>query len=159
MMSKYDASVPRRRYWSTEIESSHLCPECRSPLEQDYQTYLIFVKQGRKADPYLTADEGGWFCPNCPVVVLDHDEFVNTALIASGTKTEEFAVVGVVNWEAIPEEKKHLPLGDDDNPIPLVEFLDIKEHRQESRKRHAITRKKRRRSKRHSRRKKKKKRK
>ena len=158
MMSKYDASVPRRRYWSIEIESSHLCPECRSPLEQDHQTYLMFVKRVMEADPYLTSNNGGWFCPNCPVVVLDHDEFIDAVLAASGTKARRFVVVGVVDWKAIPEEKKHLPLGDDDNPIPIVEFLDIIEQREESLKEPTITRKKRRRSKRHSRPKKKKRR-
>jgi hypothetical protein len=35
----------------------------------------------------------------------------------------EFAVMGVIDLAAVPPEKAHLPLGDDDNPIPLVEFI------------------------------------
>jgi hypothetical protein len=32
-------------------------------------------------------------------------------------------VLGFVNMDAVPEDKRHLPLGEDDNPIPIVEFL------------------------------------
>jgi len=31
--------------------------------------------------------------------------------------------MGIVDLDSIPEEKKHLQLGIDENPIPLVEFL------------------------------------
>ncbi|MGH9751790.1 MAG: hypothetical protein ACREA2_03320, partial [Blastocatellia bacterium] len=37
--------------------------------------------------------------------------------------TVQYVVAGIVNMDAIPEDKRHLPTGDDDNPIPLVEFL------------------------------------
>ena len=156
-MKKYDISFPKRRYWNTEIESPHLCPECQTPLVKDFQMYLLVVKQGKEVEPYLTGNEGGWFCPNCPVVVLDHGEFVNALFAVRGMKAKEFTVAGIVNSEAIPEEKKHLPLGDDDNPIPLVEFLNIETHRQENPKRRAITRKQRRQLKHHRKHKRKKK--
>jgi hypothetical protein len=29
---------------------------------------------------------------------------------------------GIVDLEAVPEDKRHLPLGDEDNPMPLIEF-------------------------------------
>jgi hypothetical protein len=35
----------------------------------------------------------------------------------------QFAVLGIMNMDAIPEDKRHLPVGSDDTPIPLVEFL------------------------------------
>jgi hypothetical protein len=37
----------------------------------------------------------------------------------------EFAVMGVIDLDAVPPEKAHLPLGDDDNPIPLVHFSKV----------------------------------
>jgi len=38
---------------------------------------------------------------------------------------EEYAILGLVDLDAIPEEKEYLPLGSDENPIPLVEFTNI----------------------------------
>jgi hypothetical protein len=35
----------------------------------------------------------------------------------------QYVVLGAVNLAAVPEDKRHLPIGGDDNPIPLVEFL------------------------------------
>jgi hypothetical protein len=78
------------------------------------------------------------------VVVLNYGEFVEAVVAVSGVKAQEFTVTGIVNSDAIPDEKKHLPLGDDDNPIPLVEFLNITHHQQQTPKRRPITRKQRR---------------
>jgi len=41
----------------------------------------------------------------------------------------EFALLGIVDLDAIPEDKRDLPLGDDDNPIPLVEFTSISQEK------------------------------
>ncbi len=38
---------------------------------------------------------------------------------------EEFVVMGIVDLDAVPEEKRDLPLGEEDNPIPLVEFTNV----------------------------------
>ena len=37
----------------------------------------------------------------------------------------KFVLAGIVNVDAIPEEKQDLPLGGDDDPIPLVEFTKV----------------------------------
>jgi hypothetical protein len=34
----------------------------------------------------------------------------------------EFCVEGIVDLDAIPEHKRHLPIGGAENPIPLIEF-------------------------------------
>ena len=34
----------------------------------------------------------------------------------------EFFVEGIVDLEAIPEDKRHLPIGGADNPMPLIKF-------------------------------------
>jgi hypothetical protein len=68
-MKTYDIAIPRRRYWDTEITSPHCCPECQTPLVQDFQMYLMVVKRGKDMEPYLTGmKEGGfvqvalWLC-------------------------------------------------------------------------------------------------
>lgn len=143
-MKKYDASIPRWRYWDTEIGSSQTCPKCKSPLEKEYHTYLMLIKEGNEVTPLMTGNDGGRFCPNCPVVVLDHDVFSEGAVATGAAKRAEFMVVGIVDLEAIPEDKRDIPLGDDENPIPLVEFLNTQKGGKEPPKRHSITRKRRR---------------
>ncbi|MBI4769278.1 MAG: hypothetical protein HY784_02415 [Chloroflexi bacterium] len=66
----------------------------------------------------------GWFCDNCPAIVINMAK-VSKMLehrLSHWEVGNEFAVLGIVNLDAIPEDKRDLPLGDDDNPIPLVEF-------------------------------------
>ena len=124
---KFDASISRWRYWSHEISSPKKCPKCSITLEEEFHTYMLLVKEGSEVASFMAGNDGGWFCPNCPVVVLDHDKFANMAMIGGETQSGLFMVAGIVNLEAIPEDKRHLPIGDEDNPIPLVEFLNDKE--------------------------------
>ena len=51
--------------------------------------------------------------------------FWGTANRAGKLALNEFAVLGVVDLEAMPPGKEDIPLGDDDNPIPLVQFTNI----------------------------------
>ena len=34
----------------------------------------------------------------------------------------EFCVEGIVDLDAVPEHKRHLPIGDENNPLTLIEF-------------------------------------
>ena len=97
--------------------------------------------------PYIISNDGGGFCPNCPIVVLDYENFLEGILAAGASQGTAFTVVGIVDWETIPEDKRDEPIGEEDNPIPLVEFLNVEKERRGSPKRHSTTRKKRRQSK------------
>ena len=116
----------------------------------------MVVKKGREMTPFLSGNDGGHFCSKCPVVVLEHDVFADGIMAAGESKAKQFTVAGIVNLEAIPADKKHLPVGADDNPIPLVEFLNTKTGSTKPPKPHGITRKKRRQLKHHLQQKKKK---
>ena len=142
---KFDASVPRWMYWSNRISPPDKCPKCNTSLEAEYHTYLFFTKEGGNVVPFMVGNDGGKFCSQCPVVVLDNEVFAETALSGGASGNSIFTVAGIVDLNAIPEEKRHIPIGDDDNPLPLVEFLNNKKNR--STKRHSISRKKRQRSK------------
>lgn len=74
----------------------------------------------------MTSNDGGHFCPRCPVVVLDQSKFSDFASIGMGSEIRDskFAVLGLVDLDAIPDGKKNIPLGDEGNPIFLVEFLN-----------------------------------
>ena len=111
-------------YWSTDLKNSKICPKCNSLLENEYQSYLLFVKTKKDVEPFIVGSEGGYFCPNCPIVVLDKDNFGEMASVAQDAQSFKFTVAGIVDFDAIPEDKKSKPLGDDDNPIPLVSFMN-----------------------------------
>jgi hypothetical protein len=128
-MKKFDAAVPRRMFWSDKLVNKKKCPLCHSTLEKEYHQYLMAIRAGKETTSLATGNDCGAFCPECPVVVLDRKCFEH--VIEETAKRPDwgisgavqYVVLGVVNPYAIPEDKRHLPLGGDDNPIPLVEFL------------------------------------
>jgi|SRR5262245_22720241 len=128
-MGEIDVSIRRRMFWSDKLVNRKKCPLCHSPLTTEYQTYIMATWSGEEPTPFITGSNDGAFCPECPVVVLDRKGFERSI----GTIAQEqdwaisgslrFAVLGIVDMDAVPEDKKHLPLGGDDNPLPIVEFL------------------------------------
>jgi len=128
-MKEIDVSVPRRMFWSDKLVNKRKCPLCHSMLENKYQTYVMVAQSGEEATPFITGNDNGAFCPECPVVVLDRKSFERAVEELAErpdsriSGSVQFGVLGIVDMDAIPEEKKHLPLGGDDNPISIVEFL------------------------------------
>jgi hypothetical protein len=67
---------------------------------------------------------GSHFCEHCPVVVFDSDKIEQGARQGiRGDKNLRYVIEGIVNFNAIPEEKRHLEVGIEGNPVPLVNFL------------------------------------
>ena len=76
-------------------------------------------------DMFMISADFGWYCEDCLTVVI-HPAKVGEMLSfrrPDWDTGEEFSVLGLVDLSAVPEDKSHLPLGDEDNPIPLVEFI------------------------------------
>jgi hypothetical protein len=90
---------------------------------------MMAILTGKETTSLSTGNDYGAFCPECPVVVLDRKRFEHIIEETAERPDSgisgavQYVVLGIVNPDAIPEDKRHLPLGDDDNPIPLVEFL------------------------------------
>ena len=124
-MNQFDASIPRRMYWNYDLKASNVCPECGTPLEKEHHSYVMLLKEAHEVIPFLVGNDGGRFCPKCPVVVLDPDVFSQSAAVGA-PQSDSLMVAGIVNMEAIPANKQPIPLGEEDNPIPLVEFLPAK---------------------------------
>ena len=102
------------------------CPRCGQPSQQSYQSYVIGTRRGGQiTDSFLMGRDFGWFCPRCPTVVIDPTQVkrqLKHPLPHWDTGTD-FAVLGLANLDAVPPEKADPPLGNEDNPIPLVRFL------------------------------------
>ena len=123
-----DITIPRECIYEQFEERPGPCPRCGGPLQSHYATYLVATQRGKEdTDSFFIGGDMGWFCARCPTVVINPEE-ISEYLVHSlphwdvGT---EFAVLGMVDLDAVPEEKGHVPLGDDDNPIPLVRFINI----------------------------------
>jgi hypothetical protein len=86
---------------------------------------MMAVLEDGEVQPFVVGADYGYFCKKCSVVVLDHRGFTQLAGLSSGQDNVPFSVLGLVDLDAIPEEKSHIPLGEDNNPIPLVEFTNL----------------------------------
>ena len=129
-MNKFNASIPRRMFWSDKLVNRKKCPLCHSPLENEYHTYGVAIVSGREATTFITGNDAGSFCPECPVVVLDRKIFEQVMEDIVEERPDwgmsgdlRYIVMGLVDTDAVPEDKRHLPPGDEDNPISVVEFL------------------------------------
>ncbi len=120
---KIDLSIRRRRYYSIECETM-LCPECNSELIDEGCTILLEVKSNTDEGEFMTNLNGSHFCANCPVVVFDKEKVEQAARLGiKGEKNIQYLIAGIVDLNSIPKEKKHLEIGTDENPVPLIEFL------------------------------------
>jgi len=120
-----DLTSPRICYYRAFEDTPDPCPRCGATLVQQRASYLIATRsKGKDADSFISGSDAGWFCPQCPTVVINTD--VIDKLLSHGLRRwnigREFVVLGLVDLDAVPPEKGHLPLGEDDNPIPLIPF-------------------------------------
>ncbi|MGC9394642.1 MAG: hypothetical protein ACP5J4_07275 [Anaerolineae bacterium] len=123
-----DFSVPRELIpWQGEGDPGP-CPKCGAPLKQHNATYMVLTRHGDKlADSFMTGSDKGWFCTQCPALLLNTQEVAEP--LAFGLRDwdigDQYAVVGIVDLNAVPPEKHHLPIGAPGNPVPLVEFSNV----------------------------------
>lgn len=103
------------------------CPECGSPLEEDTCTILIEAKSDTDDANFLSNLSGAHFCGTCPIVVFTSIEIEKAVMLGlREDRNLEYAVLGIVDLNAIPYEKREDEIGTDDNPVPLVQFLPNK---------------------------------
>jgi len=72
----------------------------------------------------MTSLSGSHFCIKCPVVVFDSAKIERAATVGiRGIKNLKYTVSGIIDLDSIPDNKKHIEIGCDENPVPLVPFL------------------------------------
>jgi hypothetical protein len=115
------------------------CPKCGGALEKSNQAYMVITRTGnRLEDSFLISGDFGWYCQSCPAVMLNQPEL---SKMMGRSKPSwkvggEFSVVGVLNLDTIPENKRHLPLGAPGVPTPLVKFSNLENDGPTTRHRH-----------------------
>jgi hypothetical protein len=115
------------------------CPKCGGTLENTYQSYMVLTRTGdRMEDSFMIGGDFGWFCQSCPIVVLNKTELDKMMRFSKpGWKVgQEFTVAGILDLEAVPANKRHLPIGAPGNPVPLVKFRASNSEAPTSRQRH-----------------------
>jgi len=121
--NKFDLSIPRRRYYSEDCGLS-FCPECGLPLIEDKCTVIIAAKSDTDEGEFISNLTGSHFCNSCPVIVFDSEKIEQAARLGiRGDSNLRYLIGGIVDFNAIPQEKQHLEIGIEGNPVPLVNFL------------------------------------
>jgi hypothetical protein len=119
-----DIKTPRECIYQKFESEPGPCPRCGAPLHQSAQTYLVATRRGNRiADSFVIGSDFGWFCANCPTVVINSgrvDEMLQFSL-PHWDVGREFAVVGVLDLDVIPPEQEDVPL-DEVDPLPLIMF-------------------------------------
>lgn len=122
-LNKVDLSIPRRRYYNDAC-SLTICPECGSDLIEEKCTILLCAKSDSDEGEFMTNLSGSHFCNKCPVVVFDKDKVEQAATLGiRGDKNLRYIIGGIIDLDSIPDNKRHLEIGCDENPVPLVRFL------------------------------------
>lgn len=117
--------IPRKMFWSADVGGTSTCPECGASLEKESQVFLVLHEKPGIATEQFISTNDGYFCPVCPTVVLDRESIASPFQVLVGPHPGEITVRGIVDLEAIPEDKRDLPLGEPGNPIPLVRFTNL----------------------------------
>lgn len=125
---KFPASIPRRMYWSGKCRDSARCPECGGKIEFESHVYMMAVRHRNNLSAIAVGGpDCGSFCAHCPVVVLNKRQFEDYATMGMGGRGTEFTVLGIIDLDAVPPDKRHLPFDEKTNPTPLVRFLESKQ--------------------------------
>ena len=141
-MKKFDASVPRKLFWSDEVPSLSHCPACQALLENEYHSYLVAVRDAQDIQTFSVGSDAGYFCPQCPAVVLDREAMGELASLGlRQSEPTEFTALGIMDLDAVPESKRSMPFDDEDNPLPLVPFTNVSAHPGNRRRTHRSRRK------------------
>ena len=124
-MTNRSESTPKKMYWSDDSRGTKQCPDCQTALVPKSHSYLMVLRHGKSMDSQIVGSAGGYFCTACPVVVLDKVRFDDYAAMSPAARAgSSYAVLGLVDLSAVPEDKKHLPFDEVNNPLPLVMFTN-----------------------------------
>ena len=115
-------------FMSDDVIDTRSCPRCNANLKREYHSYMVAIDEEGEREAVMMGHSEGLFCPKCPTMVLDPqvvEEMISDHVEYQTSKTDKhieslkYAIVGIVDLDAVPEEKRDIPFGDD-NPVPLI---------------------------------------
>lgn len=123
MKKRHNPSIPRQMYWSDELDESNVCPQCQSPLESEKHTYIVGIHRNEAIQSYLIENDGGYFCPKCPTIVLNTNTFAQITVDGdTDDSVQDINVAGLVDTLNMPEGQD-FTLREANHSTPLIEFL------------------------------------
>lgn len=120
-------AIPRYAHVRHFDGSAGQCPRCKGPLSQAQATVLLLARRRPDDDEtqayVMSGQDVALFCPACPTAVLREQSIEERLerLYADSNKAS-YALLGLIDLDAIPTDQKHLPLNEVD-PLPLRHFL------------------------------------
>ncbi|PIQ23278.1 hypothetical protein COW36_08020 [bacterium (Candidatus Blackallbacteria) CG17_big_fil_post_rev_8_21_14_2_50_48_46] len=96
------------------------CVLCEKPLPLAEEARFMMINETGDAVVCVLPTH---FCEHCSAIYLEEAALNHVAQLF---EFNPYAVVGFLDYSQIPEDKQHLPLGEDpDLPVPLVEFSSV----------------------------------
>lgn len=121
-----DIRVERDAWLVQERDKAKFCPRCQASLQSSYQTYVVCTRRASEdQDSFLIAsDVLGFYCVHCPTVVLVASEVRNKLALSlpHWHVGSEFTIMGIVDWDAMPEDRSLADVDSEEPPIALVAF-------------------------------------
>ena len=103
-------------FWSHKTGGRLNCPDCGGVLKNEHHVYLIAVRESGRIDSFIAGTDAGAFFGKLVTVGVDD------------VRNVQFMAFGLVDLQAIPTDKSSMPIGSDDNPVPLVKFTNPGQH-------------------------------
>jgi hypothetical protein len=113
--TKFDSAIRRRMYWSNNLKTASICPECHEILVREPHIYAIAALENGQTTAFASSNEGGHFCNTCPVVVLENEVF--NQITEESPNISRYQVMGIID-----------PKNTTDQDIAIAEFLTDKVH-------------------------------
>ena len=106
-------------YWSENVGGTSVCPECGGLLEGENHCYLMGIQYSDgETSASMIGCEAGYFCAACLTIVLDNAKFEDMAEVSADGPITAYTVLGLVDLDAVPEEKSRLPFDEWGQPYP-----------------------------------------
>lgn len=112
---KFDPAIRRRMYWSNNLKTASICPECHEILTREVHAYAIAALENGQTTAFASSNDGGHFCSTCPVVVLENEVF--NQITEESPNITRYQVMGIID-----------PENTTDKDIAIAEFLTDKVH-------------------------------
>jgi hypothetical protein len=126
MSNKIDRSIERKLFYHQAEALPDTCPQCGQSLVPDSGPYQVATRSGRRlTDEFMMSGDFGYLCAGCATAVIHLPKLADMLYgvpMKPGWKAgPEFAVLGLVNLDAIPPDQATIPMNEWD-PYPLVLF-------------------------------------